>query len=184
MGVEKYVQESELELRVPIETYFNKYIVGRKKGVRPLSTSVTSSICPFHNEEDPSFHYWSSKNRFKCFGCGVSGNIVKMHQLTRKTFDKVELTSIEAMNELIGLFDLKGILPYIDAITKPKSAFDRARDSFSEIMDHTLQTDSVNLITFKVTNQQIINSGIDQEQKIKQFAQLDMLAGLTLSNLL
>lgn len=33
-------------------------------------------ICPFHAERDPSFHV--HKNRFKCFGCGWSGDAVAL----------------------------------------------------------------------------------------------------------
>lgn len=32
--------------------------------------------CPFHNERTPSFHYNSKTDRYYCFSCGKSGNII------------------------------------------------------------------------------------------------------------
>ena len=33
-------------------------------------------LCPFHNEKTPSFTVSPSKEIFKCFGCGKSGNLI------------------------------------------------------------------------------------------------------------
>ncbi len=33
-------------------------------------------LCPFHNEKTPSFTVSPTKQIFKCFGCGISGNVV------------------------------------------------------------------------------------------------------------
>jgi DNA primase len=33
-------------------------------------------LCPFHNERTPSFTVSPSKEIFKCFGCGKSGNSI------------------------------------------------------------------------------------------------------------
>ena len=32
-------------------------------------------LCPFHNEKTPSFVINTAKESFKCFGCGVAGDI-------------------------------------------------------------------------------------------------------------
>ena len=39
--------------------------------------SVYVALCPFHNERTPSFVVSATKNIFKCFGCGISGNAIK-----------------------------------------------------------------------------------------------------------
>lgn len=33
------------------------------------------ACCPFHSERTPSFHVTDSKQAFKCFGCGVAGDL-------------------------------------------------------------------------------------------------------------
>ncbi len=42
-------------------------------------------LCPFHNEKTPSFYIFSDQH-FKCFGCGVSGDVIdfvqKLHGLS------------------------------------------------------------------------------------------------------
>jgi DNA primase len=32
-------------------------------------------LCAFHREKTPSFHVSDAMGRFKCFGCGASGDI-------------------------------------------------------------------------------------------------------------
>lgn len=40
--------------------------------------------CPFHNEKTPSFHVSPDRGRYKCFGCGVSGDVVTFIQEIEK----------------------------------------------------------------------------------------------------
>ena len=44
----------------------------------PLRRSVTTwkGLCPFHGEKTPSFHVYD-KGFFKCYGCGVGGDVIK-----------------------------------------------------------------------------------------------------------
>ena len=34
------------------------------------------ALCPFHNDKHPSLHFDLKKNRYKCFACGASGNVI------------------------------------------------------------------------------------------------------------
>lgn len=38
--------------------------------------SAFKGLCPFHNEKTPSFIVTPSKHRYKCFGCGESGDVI------------------------------------------------------------------------------------------------------------
>lgn len=45
-------------------------IILRKNG------KTYSTQCPFHEERTPSFYIYEDSNRFHCFGCGKSGDII------------------------------------------------------------------------------------------------------------
>jgi len=63
----------------------------------PLRRSGTTwkGLCPFHGEKTPSFHVYD-KGFFKCYGCGVGGDVIKFVEL----YDKV--TFPEAVRQLRG----------------------------------------------------------------------------------
>lgn len=46
-----------------------QYVVLKRKGRNYFG------LCPFHNEKSPSFSVSPDKQIFKCFGCGVGGNV-------------------------------------------------------------------------------------------------------------
>jgi DNA primase len=70
--------------------------VVQERGV-VLKRSGTSwkGLCPFHGEKTPSFHVYD-KGIFKCYGCGVGGDVIKFVEL----YDKV--TFPEAVRQLAG----------------------------------------------------------------------------------
>ena len=37
-----------------------------------------AALCPFHNDKNPSLHFNRGKNRYKCFACGASGDVVDL----------------------------------------------------------------------------------------------------------
>ena len=51
-------------------------------------------LCPFHGEKTPSFHVNGDRRSFKCFGCGVGGDVIKFIEL----YDKI--TFPEAVRQL------------------------------------------------------------------------------------
>ena len=51
-------------------------------------------LCPFHQEETPSFTVNPAKNLFQCFGCGAGGDAIRFVEL----FDKVSFP--EAVEKL------------------------------------------------------------------------------------
>ncbi len=49
--------------------------------------SAFKALCPFHKEKTPSFHVNAQRQLFKCFGCGVGGDVFKFVMLwDRMTF--------------------------------------------------------------------------------------------------
>ena len=55
--------------------FYSKYLQNLKKaGVNKLK-----SICPFHDDHDPSFFIDTAKGLYKCFGCDASGDIFNFY---------------------------------------------------------------------------------------------------------
>jgi DNA primase len=56
--------------RIDIIEIINSFVRLKKRGVNYLG------LCPFHNEKSPSFTVSPTKEIYKCFGCGRSGNTI------------------------------------------------------------------------------------------------------------
>lgn len=56
--------------RIDIIDIVGSFVKLKKRGVNYLG------LCPFHNEKTPSFTVSPTKEIYKCFGCGRSGNSI------------------------------------------------------------------------------------------------------------
>ncbi len=56
--------------RIDVVEIVGSYVKLKKRGANYLG------LCPFHNEKSPSFTVSPSKEIYKCFGCGKSGNSI------------------------------------------------------------------------------------------------------------
>lgn len=52
-------------------------------------------ICPFHEEKTPSFVVSADRQRFHCFGCGTSGDVISFIQKLKKCEFKQALTYLK-----------------------------------------------------------------------------------------
>lgn len=84
--------------RIDIVDVINARVPLKKKG------KEYSACCPFHDEKTPSFTVSSTKQFFHCFGCGVTGNVIKF------LMDYENLEFVEAV-ESLAQFDGQ-IVPY------------------------------------------------------------------------
>jgi DNA primase len=60
----------EILSRIDIIDIVGGFVKLKKRGANYLG------LCPFHNEKTPSFTVSPSKEIYKCFGCGRSGNTI------------------------------------------------------------------------------------------------------------
>jgi len=60
----------QIQSRIDIIDIIGSFVKLKKRGVNYLG------LCPFHNEKTPSFTVSPTKEIYKCFGCGRSGNSI------------------------------------------------------------------------------------------------------------
>ncbi|WP_315166048.1 DNA primase [Metaclostridioides mangenotii] len=60
----------EVKSRCEISSIISEYMAIKQSG------SNYKGLCPFHGEKTPSFHINTSKQIYKCFGCGEGGDVI------------------------------------------------------------------------------------------------------------
>ena len=60
----------EVRSRNDIVDVISGYVRLQKKG------STYFGLCPFHNENTPSFSVSGNRQIYHCFGCGAGGNVI------------------------------------------------------------------------------------------------------------
>ena len=50
-------------------------VIGEYVALKPASVGSLKGLCPFHGEKSPSFNVRPAQGFFKCFGCGVGGDV-------------------------------------------------------------------------------------------------------------
>ena len=76
--------------RIDIIEIISSFIRLKKRGVNYIG------LCPFHNEKSPSFTVSPSKEIYKCFGCGRSGNTISF------LMEHEKYSYVEALKWLAG----------------------------------------------------------------------------------
>lgn len=86
---------------VDLESLVAQYVILRKE-----SNTTSIGLCPFHDEEMPSFTILKRRNRYHCFGCGESGDAVDFlmkHEAINK------LSAIETVKSHAKKYPNKGV---------------------------------------------------------------------------
>lgn len=89
---------SDIQGRTNIVDVISKYIPVSKKGRNYVS------VCPFHNDTNPSMQISEDKQIYKCFACGAGGNVFTFVE----EFEKVSfIEAVKIVADFIG-YDLSG----------------------------------------------------------------------------
>ena len=82
----------EITSRIQIIDVVSEFVKLKKRGANYLG------VCPFHSEKTPSFTVSPSKEIYKCFGCGKSGNAISF------IMEHEKLSYVEAMKWLANKY--------------------------------------------------------------------------------
>ena len=81
--------------RLDILDVVGQYVRLKKRGSNYIG------LCPFHNEKSPSFSVSPTKEIYKCFGCGKSGNTISF------LMDHDKLSYVEALRWLANRYNVE-----------------------------------------------------------------------------
>lgn len=176
----KILTENEKRLieKVKIPEYYNKKITILDTKFRPMVGLRASSICPFHDDTDPSLHYWKEKELFRCFGCHEVGDVIKMHQLIEKTYHNRTLTREQSMKELGKIYNIELEFDEGGELIAP-SPIELAKKKITDRSQYNLKINDINTLSpsnFRVFNNQIKNNTrLSTDIKIKNYQRLDIM---------
>ena len=76
--------------------------LARRAGVEVVQRGTSyKACCPFHGEKTASFYLYPSRGRWKCYGCGASGDAIKLYAQTR------EISFPQAVRELAAEYQVE-----------------------------------------------------------------------------
>jgi DNA primase len=119
----------QLKSGVDIVSTIGEYVRLKRTG----STGRYLGLCPFHTEKTPSFNVNVSMQRYKCFGCGVGGDVIHFVQ---------EIERISFVEALKMLAERNGITMPTRQYSDPDA---KLRDSLMEMHAIAAQTFQDNL---------------------------------------
>ena len=81
--------------KIDIIDIIDSFVKLKRRGANYLG------LCPFHNEKSPSFTVSPSKEIYKCFGCGKSGNAITF------VMEHEKYSYVEALRWLAGRYNIE-----------------------------------------------------------------------------
>ena len=99
-------------------------VIGRVVSLKKAGSNY-KGLCPFHNEKTPSFVVSETKQIFKCFGCGESGDVIsfvqKYYNIDFK--EAAEMLAREYGIDISGAFQNQGNKKELYAINREAAIF-------------------------------------------------------------
>ena len=175
---------------VSIPEYFNRFLANKEKGIAELHEETsTATLCPFHDDVNPSFRYWKPKRFFMCFGCGVSGDVINLHRLVLQRAARVKIARETAVKDLCRIYNIKYSnhskgkkdAPELTVVEKV-SVFERCRRATHLQTELVEQRKHFSFAMYKQQNTRIKdNSSLTAEERFKAFEELDFKASVAVN---
>lgn len=115
----------EIKTRADIVSVITRYVKLKKAGRNYMG------LCPFHGEKTPSFTVNPALGIYKCFGCGVSGDVIKFVQ----EIDHIEFPqALEKLAGELGITLHKSDDPATRMISRLREAYQITADLYHFIL--------------------------------------------------
>ena len=172
------VNEKRIVENVSIPQYFNEKIVPYRTDIRKISAERPSTICPFHDDTDPSLHFWKDRKMFMCFGCHAAGNVVSMHMRWEATKHGRYIDKNTAIKELADMYGVELELDEKGQM-KQESVFDIAKKNLF-ISEDKSNEKKLTISEFRTFNNQVKNQinkmpYIDGDRASQMYYKLDLM---------
>jgi len=129
---------NELKNQASIYDVVNRYVKLKKHGAGYVGS------CPFHSEKTPSFNVFTKTNRFKCFGCGKSGDVIEFVS----SHDNVGfIEAVKRVAEIVGF----PIETESKTIVRPIPRLEKLSKEFLDNFENVRKISNNTLLRFNIT---------------------------------
>lgn len=85
-----------------VNNFKDKIVISQVLDYYGVDNDGKKCICPFHKDTDPSLSFNDEKGLWKCFGCGLSGNIFHLIGLLENKQQKTHQNALKCKFEASG----------------------------------------------------------------------------------
>lgn len=93
-----------------IQQYYMEFVAPRASKYSRYDFSRSNTVvCPFHDDNDPSFGVIKGKDgvdRYHCFGCRVVGDFVDFYRGMERVFSSRTITEEQAISEIVSKYNI------------------------------------------------------------------------------
>ncbi len=130
-------------------------VIGEYMRLKRASPQRYQGLCPFHTEKTPSFSVYVDRQRYKCFGCGESGDVIKFVQ---------EIQGLTFWESLKLLAEQNGIpVPRRSDLSDPEAKLRGALYRMHEIAGQAFQA-AFNSPAGSIARDYLARRGLNQSQ--------------------
>lgn len=177
--------------KITLRRYINEQLIPMTSGKQLLDDSTGHIICPFHDETNASFTYWSSTDTCYCFGCGAAGDLLAIHRRRVLQFGNRKINRLQAAHELVKLYGLENdaeVNKYRNAIKQAETAtetrrttvFDTARQKLLSAPEVQTTDGELTLTQFHNTQERIMHNQSAYARR-ELLNDLDIRAGIAIT---
>lgn len=141
----------QVKAKIDVIDVIGVFVKLKKNGVNH------TGLCPFHGEKTPSFTVSGSKQIFKCFGCGRSGDAITF------LVDHEKLSYLDAIKWLASRYNVEVEEHEKKEYQKPVARLEKLGAKALEYFEKDRKISNNTLLRFSITESMEFMPGIDKE---------------------